>query len=273
MKKFGYVYHTFCTESKRHYIGQHVGIKFDSFYLGSGKILWRAIRKYGEDAFEVTPIKWCTSKEELNIEEIWQIARFRKRYGRRMLYNVANGGEGLSSDSWTKAMRENLRIKKRTWKPSKSTLQKQQMARDCRTIAEWKAIGKKIGLANINRRHSKKTKILMSLHNGHRRPEVAARTGVALKGRKKTAEHRTALKRSWKINYAARCNQNKKMWILRKQRYGPSGGNKCPTPEEQIKRVASICRAFAKNPEAVKKRAAKVWRIRHHLYGPSGCKP
>lgn len=103
--KYGYVYHTFCTASKKHYIGQHVGAKFDSFYLGSGKILKRAVLKYGEDAFEVTPIKWCASKEELNLEEIWQITRFRKRYGKRKIYNITNGGGGISSESWTPEMR------------------------------------------------------------------------------------------------------------------------------------------------------------------------
>jgi hypothetical protein len=92
--------------SKKHYIGQHVGPKFDSFYLGSGKILKRAILKYGEDAFEVTPIKWVESKVELDLEEIWFIAKYTKQYGKRMMYNITKGGDGVSSGSWTSGMRD-----------------------------------------------------------------------------------------------------------------------------------------------------------------------
>jgi len=94
MNRYGYVYHTYCKASGKHYIGQHAGSKFDSLYLGSGKVLRRALLKYGEDAFEVTPIKWVTSREELDLEEIWQIARFTKSYGKRMMYNLSKGGTG-----------------------------------------------------------------------------------------------------------------------------------------------------------------------------------
>jgi len=197
MKKYGYVYHTYCAKTKCHYVGQRKGKQFDRVYLGSGLILHCAILKYGEDAFEVTPIKWCSSQEELNIEEIWQIARFRKQYPKKM-YNILNGGHGGTG------------------------------------------------------------------------PGVPEKISKALRGRKKSDAHKAALKQSWNANYKARCVQNKRMWILRKQRYGPSGGNKSPTPDEQRRRTASIRRTFANNPEAVKDRIVKVWSTRYKKYGDTG---
>jgi len=106
--KFGYVYHTHCKVSKKHYIGQHQGSTFNPVYYGSGKIIRCALEKYGEDAFEVTPIKWCSSKEEMNIEEIWQIAKFRKQLGIKKMYNISTGGEGPSGYRHSKQMLEHL---------------------------------------------------------------------------------------------------------------------------------------------------------------------
>ena len=94
MTPHGYVYHTFCAASGRHYVGQHVGARFDPFYFGSGTLLRRALVKHGEDAFTVTPIKWVESQAELDIQEIWFIAAYRKQYGRERMYNLADGGEG-----------------------------------------------------------------------------------------------------------------------------------------------------------------------------------
>lgn len=96
MEKYGYVYHTYCKDSGRHYVGQHIGTRFDPFYFGSGKLLRRALVKHGEDAFTVTPIKWVDTKEELDIQEIWFIASYREQYGRERMYNICDGGEGFN---------------------------------------------------------------------------------------------------------------------------------------------------------------------------------
>ena len=44
-----------------------------------------AVKKYGTDAFRVEPIKWAVSQMELDIEEMWYIAKYTEQYGQRMI--------------------------------------------------------------------------------------------------------------------------------------------------------------------------------------------
>lgn len=74
------------------YVGKSI-TKKKKLYLGSGKLLRKAIKKYGEDAFMRRIMYYGKTNEELNEQEKFWIAKLRKEYGSDKLYNIADGGQ------------------------------------------------------------------------------------------------------------------------------------------------------------------------------------
>ena len=95
---YGYIYETTCLINGKKYIGQHAGKKFDEKYIGSGKYLWNAIRKYGIENFSCKLIEECNSREELDTREIFWISYF-NAVKSEQYYNLASGGEGVRKNS------------------------------------------------------------------------------------------------------------------------------------------------------------------------------
>lgn len=62
-------------------------------YLGSGKILKRAIKKYGIDSFSREIIEYCKSRNALNEREIYWIEKFNST-NPNIGYNITKGGTG-----------------------------------------------------------------------------------------------------------------------------------------------------------------------------------
>lgn len=91
-----YIYKTTNKLNGRIYIGKSAK-EFNPNYYGSGKILNRAIKKYGKENFFVEVIEYCNSIDELNEREIYWISTFMNGYS---VYNVAKGGTG----GWTTMM-------------------------------------------------------------------------------------------------------------------------------------------------------------------------
>ena len=89
---FGYIYITYNKISKKIYIGQHKSSKYDKEYLGSGKYLRRAIKKYGKENFENYIIEWCKNKEELCEKEKYWIRKY-NTLDNSIGYNITPGGE------------------------------------------------------------------------------------------------------------------------------------------------------------------------------------
>jgi hypothetical protein len=73
------------------YIGQHS--KNNKNYLGSGKILKQAIKKYGKENFNKDIIQNCNTKKELDRLEIFWINYF-KGIDIDNMYNLSIGGNG-----------------------------------------------------------------------------------------------------------------------------------------------------------------------------------
>lgn len=90
---YGYVYLTTNLINNKKYVGVHKSSCFDENYKGSGKILWRAISKYGWENFKTEIIKWCYSKEELFESERLEIEE-RGALSSSDYYNVMPGGCG-----------------------------------------------------------------------------------------------------------------------------------------------------------------------------------
>lgn len=97
---FGYIYETVNLINGKKYIGQHKFRKFDTNYYGSGKLLKRAIEKYGKENFSTRLIEECTTQEELDNREIYWIDYYRQLLGEDQCYNIMAGG--LTKRSWNK---------------------------------------------------------------------------------------------------------------------------------------------------------------------------
>lgn len=90
---YGYIYKIINTINDTIYIGKRKR-DFDPKYLGSGIAINNAINKYGKDKFTAILLCYCNSLDELNDLERLCISEYRDMYGKRSLYNIADGGDG-----------------------------------------------------------------------------------------------------------------------------------------------------------------------------------
>lgn len=88
---YGYIYKITNLVNNKQYIGQHASEIFDKKYFGSGKLLIKAIQKYGKENFKVDIIEWCNSQEQLDKQEIYWISYY-DAVNSDNFYNLAIGG-------------------------------------------------------------------------------------------------------------------------------------------------------------------------------------
>lgn len=93
-----YIYLVKNLKGKVVYIGQQLGTKSIENYKGSGLLLNRAYKKYGEDYFIRGIIEEC-SLEELNNKETYYINYYNTKFPHG--YNLTDGGEGLKGYKFT----------------------------------------------------------------------------------------------------------------------------------------------------------------------------
>lgn len=91
MKKY-YIYQTTNLVNNKKYIGKHYG-ELNDEYLGSGKLLQRAIEKYGKENFKKEILFISQNNEENNQKEIEFIKAF-NAVNDNNYYNIAAGGDG-----------------------------------------------------------------------------------------------------------------------------------------------------------------------------------
>ena len=94
------------------YIGQHSSDELES-YWGSGKLIKRAIDKYGIENFERTILERCSTKDELNEREKYWI---KEKSSLVNGYNLTDGGTGGDnskfidySDEWVEKQKQNTK--------------------------------------------------------------------------------------------------------------------------------------------------------------------
>lgn len=111
--KYGYIYITTNLKNNKRYIGQKKSQEFLNWYLGSGKYLGNAIRKYKKDTFKVELVEWCSSPEELNEREAYWID-YHDAVNSDKFYNLREGGNVSSPTNkgkkMTKEQVEKLRL-------------------------------------------------------------------------------------------------------------------------------------------------------------------
>ena len=95
MKQYGYIYESTYKYSGIYYIGKHKG-EFEPKYHGSGKVILNIIKKHGNDVISTRMIDHADSKDKLCDLEIAYIKAYRLIYGKKGIYNIADGGEGGS---------------------------------------------------------------------------------------------------------------------------------------------------------------------------------
>lgn len=91
---FGYIYKTTNNINGKIYIGKKHNSSFVKDYYGSGKLINRAIDKYGIENFSLELIEKCETLEELNLKEIHYIQYLNSNYKLGKGYNIASGGDG-----------------------------------------------------------------------------------------------------------------------------------------------------------------------------------
>lgn len=94
------------------YVGQRKSNKKwnEDPYMGSGKLIKLAQKKYGMENFEKFLIQYCSTKEEADeVEKFW-IAEYRSRG--KAQYNIADGGQGFSGKHSEETKRKMSEAKK-----------------------------------------------------------------------------------------------------------------------------------------------------------------
>lgn len=111
--QYGFIYMTRNKINGKLYIGQHkrtmdITDIDDSWYLGSGKLLKKAIQKYGEENFERTILYECKSADELNyMEEVF--IGYYNAVDDEQFYNIAKGGSGTGGLKFSEESIEKMR--------------------------------------------------------------------------------------------------------------------------------------------------------------------
>lgn len=84
---YGFIYITTNLINGKKYIGQKKG--YSDTYLGSGKVLKLAIKKYGRENFKREILDYAYSKDELNLKEDYYIHKYNAHHSDEF-YNISS---------------------------------------------------------------------------------------------------------------------------------------------------------------------------------------
>lgn len=79
------------------YYGQHTTDNLDDGYMGSGRAMLKALKKYGKENFEKKILKFYNSPEELNIVEARLVSEKWLKKNKHRCYNLKPGGSASKS--------------------------------------------------------------------------------------------------------------------------------------------------------------------------------
>ncbi len=134
---YGYIYITTNKINGKIYIGQHKGTCFDKKYYGSGKLLKKALEKYGKENFTINILAKAETEQELADLEIFYIKKYNAAKS-IIGYNMSDGGKvprlsgsnnGNYNHRWTQEMRMKMSIMKKKENLKPETLMKMSLAR------------------------------------------------------------------------------------------------------------------------------------------------
>lgn len=100
-----YIYLVKNQQNKIVYIGQQIGTKPINEYKGSGLLLNRAYKKYGENYFKREIIEYC-KVDELNDKEKLYIKQYNTKFPHG--YNLTDGGDGMKGYQYNDNQKQNI---------------------------------------------------------------------------------------------------------------------------------------------------------------------
>ena len=146
------IYETTNKVNGKKYRGAHVTSSLDDGYIGSGKLLKKAIAKYGFDSFERSILQECSSVEEMFKAEASYVSP--EWVEDLNTYNLKVGGEG----GWDYINKNSLR-----WDEEKKRIHSIEMKKK-RQLGEWGPNGPSYGFKG--KTHDSSTKKKISVNNG-----------------------------------------------------------------------------------------------------------
>ena len=91
MKQYNYIYLITNKINGKIYIGKHSTDNLNDGYMGSGRLIKKAIQKYGIENFIKEYLAFCDSEDALNYLEKFYIKKYKAK---EVGYNLTDGGEG-----------------------------------------------------------------------------------------------------------------------------------------------------------------------------------
>jgi group I intron endonuclease len=170
-----YIYEVTNLVNGKTYIGQHITDDLEDGYLGSGKALKAAIKKYGRENFRKEILLFARNEQALNILEMMAVTP--EFCNRRDNYNLKEGGNSGRPNAKT---REKMRQKKLG--PRNHNYGKPK-------TAEWKA---KVSAAHKGRVVSEETRRKLSIARRGRKitEETRRKIGIASAALVRTPTHK-----------------------------------------------------------------------------------
>lgn len=89
-RRFHFIYRTTCKVTGRWYIGMHSTNNLNDGYVGSGKLLWYSINKYGLDAHVCEILEFCIDRKSLSQREAELVSEETLKH--EMCLNLQTGG-------------------------------------------------------------------------------------------------------------------------------------------------------------------------------------
>lgn len=170
MKYFGLYKITNLVNGKM-YIGKHVTSDLEDGYMGSGKVMKRALAKYGEENFRKEWIMFCEDQDELDymervfVDETW--------ISRSDTYNLKIGGEG----GWDYINKHNL--------VNRSGMKGKHLAKETKQKISEAIKGKNMGKSPWNKGktnvYSQETLQKWSTSHGNRKHTVETKAKISAK--------------------------------------------------------------------------------------------
>lgn len=180
----------------KYYIGQHVTENLEDGYMGSGKLICRAIKKYGKENFIKEYIAFCDSIEEMNKLEENMVITIEQDPNS---YNLTKGGNKPPLAKKGRACKRPKFVNGYGYKHTEEALQK---------IREWTIKNQPMRNPESRKKLSE-TKTGVKLSEQHRRAISESHKGLPSpkKGTKLSKEHKNKLSESklskrwkWKLD-------------------------------------------------------------------------
>lgn len=219
-----YIYKVTNTINGKYYIGRHSTLDLQDGYMGSGKLIKMAIKKYGVDSFVKEILEFHEDFYQLNEAEKNAITE--KMIKDSNCYNVMNGGTGFDSETSKKMLKNDSVIKKRDiWfknnKEFLSEIQKERWENEKyrEKMSKHKEKSAKILAENVRNFKADKEKYSASLERRRlslRNRSVIYKNGIEKYKRVKNDELESYLNDGWVLGKKEKIVKEKPPKIIRK---------------------------------------------------------